>query len=103
MPDESGHPHADEMSLGVLLAALADEHRRGVVRNLIADSEDTEHPCANFNLPQARSTRSHHFRVLREAGVVRQVDYGNKSGITLRRAELDGRFPGLLDLLASEA
>lgn len=91
------------MSLGVVLTALADEKRRGVVRELINDPHDAEHACGSFELPRARSTRSHHFRVLREAGIVRQVDHGNMSGITLRRADLEAKFPGLLDLIASEA
>lgn len=58
--------------------------------------------CASSNLPVSKSTATHHFRILREAGLVRQVDRGNSRAATLRRADLDLRFPGLLDLIAAD-
>jgi hypothetical protein len=45
---------------------------------------------------------THHFRVLREAGLIRQVDYGNSRKVTLRREDLQKRFPGLLDLVKAQ-
>jgi hypothetical protein len=54
-------------------------------------------------MPVAKATRTHHFRVLREAGLIFQVDRGNGRLSCLRRSELDQRFPGLLDLLMHEA
>lgn len=58
--------------------------------------------CTSFGLPVSKSTLSHHFKVLREAGLVRQVDLGNMSGVTLRHQDIDARFPGLLGLIGDE-
>jgi DNA-binding transcriptional ArsR family regulator len=59
----------------------------------------TEAPCAcgAIDLPVSKSTRTHHFRVLRENGVVRQREAGTSKMTELRRDDLDDRFPGLLD------
>jgi DNA-binding transcriptional ArsR family regulator len=45
----------------------------------------------------SRSTFSHHQRILREAGLLHERIRGAQRILALRRAELDGRFPGLLD------
>ncbi|WP_243788444.1 hypothetical protein [Saccharopolyspora gloriosae] len=58
--------------------------------------------CQSFDLPVAKQTRTYHFRTLRDAGLIRDIDCGNKKGILLRRNALDRRFPGLFDLLAAE-
>jgi len=92
----------DEIELGAVLSALADPHRRKVVRDLVNDAEEDERSCTSFGLDVSKSTRSHHFKVLREAGLVHQVDRGNRSGVTLRRRDLDARFPGLLALIGDE-
>lgn len=102
MPDAEGCPSADEMELGTVLSAVADPLRRQVVRELSAAPDDTERTCASFGLGVGKSTLTHHFRVLRESGLVRQVNRGNSRKVRLRRDELDARFPGLLDLLAAE-
>lgn len=83
-----------------MLAALSDPLRYQVVSALLAEPPETARHCSSFGLPVSKSTRTHHFRVLREAGLIRQVDRGNSRMATLRRAELDARFPGLLDLVA---
>ena len=59
---------------------------------------DGEMACTTFALPVSKSTQSGHFKVLREAGVIRQRDEGTRRLNRLRRADLDPRFPGLLDL-----
>ncbi|MGO3151812.1 MAG: helix-turn-helix domain-containing protein [Galactobacter sp.] len=56
-----------------------------------------------FGLELSKSTRSHHFKVLREAGLVHQVDLGNRSEVSLRRSDVEARFPGLLALIAAES
>ena len=63
-----------------------------------------EQPCGTFGLSVAKSTASHHFRVLREAGVIQMRAEGTQYINSLRRKDLDSRFPGLLDavLLASD-
>ncbi|GAA3839184.1 MULTISPECIES: ArsR/SmtB family transcription factor [Amycolatopsis] len=85
-----------DLDLGTVLSALADRHRRGVVVDLL-DRPDGEHACASFDLPVAKSTRTHHWRVLRQAGLIHQRDAGNGSFVRLRRDEIHQRFPGLLD------
>lgn len=102
MPDENGHPDVEEMELGAIFAALADPWRRQVVLTLAADPDEIRH-CSSFELLVTKATRTHHFRVLREAGLIRQVDHGNSRTNRLRLAELGQRFPGLVDLLLAEA
>jgi DNA-binding transcriptional ArsR family regulator len=103
MPDSEGHPDIEEMDLGTIFAALADPHRRRVVEELCAEGEDIERTCASFPLNLSKSTLTHHFRILRESGLIRQNDYGNSRKVRLRRAELESRFPGLLDLVRAQA
>ncbi|WP_240686865.1 ArsR/SmtB family transcription factor [Amycolatopsis suaedae] len=100
MSNEFAHPDLGDVELDAVLAALADPHRRRVVVELAAEPE-RERTCASFNLPVARSTRTHHWRVLREAGLVHQRAAGNTSYLLLRRTEIDDRFPGLLDTVVS--
>lgn len=103
MPDAEGHPAPEDMELGKIFAALADPLRRKVVLTLLQEDGETPRACGTFGMPVAKATRTHHFRVLREAGLIFQVDRGNGRLSSLRRSELDQRFPGLLDLLMHEA
>ncbi|KAF1044631.1 ArsR/SmtB family transcription factor [Xylophilus sp.] len=103
MPDAEGHPDPDEMALGPILSALADLLRRQVVAELARAADGSERTCASFGFPVSKASLTHHFRVLRQAGLIRQVDRGNSRAAALRRAELDARFPGLLALVAAEA
>ncbi|WP_327706840.1 helix-turn-helix domain-containing protein [Streptomyces decoyicus] len=102
MPDDEGHPAVEEMELGSVLAALADPLRRRVVRVLAAEPDGTARTCSSFALPVSKATVTHHFRTLREAGLVRQVSRGNSRMASLRRADLERRFPGLLAIVAAE-
>jgi DNA-binding transcriptional ArsR family regulator len=99
MPGELPIPEMADVDLGAVLSALADPHRRAVVLELV-NGGGTERACSSFPLPIAKSTRTHHWRVLREAGLVRQRDAGNGTFVRLRRDEFDARFPGLLDVVA---
>lgn len=93
-------PPLDDVDLGQVFRALADPLRRSVITGLSADPADGERACASFDLPVTKSTRTHHWRVLREAGLIVQRDAGNGTFVCLRRAEFDRRFPGLLETLA---
>ena len=89
------YPERDELQLVDVLQALGDPVRLQIVR--ILDQADGAIACNEMGLPVAKSTGSHHLKVLREAGVVRaQVD-GTRRYYTLRREDLEARFPGLLD------
>ena len=67
------------------------------LRIVVALSAAEELSCKSIDLPVVKSTCTHHFRVLREAGVIRQRHEGTSRLNSLRRADLDRRFPGLLD------
>jgi len=60
-----------------------------------------ERACGAFPVDVAPSTLTHHFRVLREAGVIRQREDGNRRWTALRGEDLEGRFPGLLDAIVT--
>jgi DNA-binding transcriptional ArsR family regulator len=93
---------SDTLDLAAVLHALSDPIRLRIVAQL-ADGE--EHNCGSFGLPIAKSTCSHHFRVLREAGIVQQRIDGKCRLNRLRTEQLEQRFPGLLAavLRANEA
>ena len=88
------HPDPDDITLVGVLHALADPTRLTIVRTLLADPERA---CGTFPVKVAPSTLSHHFKVLRDAGVIHQREQGNRRWTTLRRSDLDARFPGLVD------
>ena len=93
-------PSLTEVELDRVLKALAEPQRRRVVVELARDADDRERACSSFDLPSAKSTRTHHWRTLREAGLVTQRDAGNGTYVRLRRAEFEARFPGLLATIA---
>jgi DNA-binding transcriptional ArsR family regulator len=94
-------PELEQIELAAVLHALSDPVRLRIVAGL---ADGGELSCGRFELPVTKSTCTHHFRVLREAGVIRQRVQGTTRLNRLRRADLDTRFPGLLDavLRASE-
>ena len=75
------------------MAALSDTVRVAIVLELSARGEST---CGSFELGVSKATRSHHFKVLREAGLTRTRAEGTHRYVSLRRDEVDERFPGLL-------
>ncbi|MDA8393102.1 MAG: helix-turn-helix transcriptional regulator [Actinomycetota bacterium] len=96
-------PPRDEIDLGRVLAALADPMRRTVVATLATAPEGFEQHCSAFGLPVSKQTRTHHFRVLRESGLVSMTDRGNRVLTSLRRRDMEARFPGLLALVVADA
>jgi DNA-binding transcriptional ArsR family regulator len=92
------HPATGDLRLVAVLHALADPTRLTIVRTLRAEPE---RPCGTFPVLVAPSTLTHHFRVLREAGLIRQRDDGNRRWTTLRLTDLNNRFPGLVDTVLS--
>ena len=87
-------PAAEEIRLTEVLGVLADPVRLAIVRELAAHGEVS---CGAIPLPVADSTRSHHFKALRLAGVTRSRVAGTRRMASLRRDDLERRFPGLLD------
>jgi DNA-binding transcriptional ArsR family regulator len=89
------HPPREELEMASVLHALSDPMRLRIVAELAACAG--ERSCNSFNLPIVKSTCTHHFKVLREAGLIRQQVVGTKRVNSLRREDLESRFPGLLD------
>ncbi|MBX6752508.1 MAG: helix-turn-helix transcriptional regulator [Micromonosporaceae bacterium] len=96
--------HADpaRVSLQTALEALADPVRRSILRDLAAH-DDWTRACGTFDLPVTKATASHHFAVLRSAGLIEQRDEGARRLNRLRRAEFDAAFPGLLAAVLDHA
>jgi DNA-binding transcriptional ArsR family regulator len=87
------HPPPEQLSLPVVLHALSDPLRLEIVRELDLAGEV---PCGSLDVPVAKSTLTHHLKVLREAGLTRTRCEGVQRLVSLRRDEVDDRFPGLL-------
>lgn len=84
--------------LSDVLYALSDPLRLRIVRQL---AEEGETSCGTFDVQMPKSSLSHHFKVLRDAGVIATRGDGVRRLNALRREELDAAFPGLLDAVLS--
>ena len=80
-----------------IIQALADPVRLEIVRQLAGCPSDGELTCGSVSLPVSKSTASHHFRALLDAGVIAERSQGTRKFLHLRREELDGQFPNLID------
>ena len=92
------HPRLEDVTLPVLLHALADPARLAIVRRLDSACGESGLACsgsADCGIP--RATLSNHFAILRGAGLVESRKQGVKVLNRLRRDEVDVRFPGVLD------
>ena len=93
------HPERHQLELAAVLHALSDPMRLRIVAELAAS--EGERTCKSFDLPIVKSTCTHHFKVLRECGLIHQRLEGTKRVNTLRRDDIEARFPGLLDAVLS--
>jgi DNA-binding transcriptional ArsR family regulator len=93
------HPLLRDVLLERVLYALSDPIRLGIVRQLAHLGPAT---CGALDGGRPKSTVSHHFKVLREAGLVLTENDGTTHINTLRRAEIDARFPGLLAAILTQ-
>ena len=89
-----------DVELHVVMQAMSDPCRLAIVRQLL-ESKGRALACNEVHLDVAKATRSHHFEVLRTAGIIFTEMDGTKCMTSVRRAEIDKRFPGLLKLIAS--
>jgi DNA-binding transcriptional ArsR family regulator len=89
-------PDIADVSLATVMQALGDEVRLAIVRELAAAGERV---CGTIELGVSKATRSHHLKVLREAGITHTRLEGTHRHVSLRTDDLDARFPGLLDAL----
>ena len=96
--DKIPHPDVAAFDLATIMRTLGDPLRLDIVR-LLADG--SERPCGELSdlLGLPDSTSSYHLRLLREAGVTRTRAVGTQRLISLRRDDLEARFPGVVDVL----
>lgn len=93
------HTDLREVSLETVLQALADPCRMAILRTLI---ESGELACGEIPVDVSKATASHHFAVLREAGLVRTRNEGTRCLNSVPTDEVERRFPGLIRLVMSE-
>jgi DNA-binding transcriptional ArsR family regulator len=93
-------PAREDIRIDAVLAALGDPVRLTFVRAL-AVAPAVGVACGVIPLPVTKSTRTHHLRTLREAGVITMRAEGTRRIATLRREDLDALYPGLLDAVLS--
>ncbi|MCB5191136.1 helix-turn-helix domain-containing protein [Methylobacillus arboreus] len=93
------HPAKEDIKLEGILGALADPMRLRIMKSLMGNegcmSCSEAAPCPNI----AKSTLSHHFRILREAGLIHTAKKGVENRNIVRTEEINQLFPGLLDLI----
>jgi DNA-binding transcriptional ArsR family regulator len=91
------HPAAEDITLAGVLGALSDPMRLTILRKLLESGDrslscSAAAPCAEM----PKSTLSHHFRALRDAGLIRTTKHGVENLNSVRLDDVNGRFPGLL-------
>jgi DNA-binding transcriptional ArsR family regulator len=89
-----------DVELHVVMQAMSDPCRLAIVRQLL-QSKGRALACNEVDLDVTKATRSHHFEVLRTAGIIFTEMEGTKCMTSVRQAELNKRFPGLLKLIGS--
>jgi DNA-binding transcriptional ArsR family regulator len=99
--EQIAHPSRHELELSAVLHALSDPVRLMIVAELAKG--ECEYTCGSFALPVTKSTCTHHFKVLREAGLIKQRQQGTTRLNALRREDLEARFPGLLGTILQSA
>jgi len=93
------HPVASELALERVLYALSDSIRLDIVRHLARVEAAS---CGELDGGRPKSTVSHHFKVLREAGLVFTESTGTMHMNSLRRVDIESRFPGLLAAILAQ-
>ena len=94
------HPSTEQFALERVFHALSDPTRLEIVRHLSRVAEAT---CGELDGGRPKSSVSHHFRILRESGLVHTRAVGTVHQNALRRTEIDSRFPGLLDAILAQS
>jgi DNA-binding transcriptional ArsR family regulator len=96
-PESTRAPDLGDIGIATVLHALSDPVRLEIVRQVAGCGAGGELSCGQLELPVTKSTGSHHLKILAQAGVTAEREEGTRKYISLRRAELDQRFPGLID------
>ena len=99
---EYEHPEVSAFELPSVLFALSDPVRLAMVRQLAERESGPTFSCNSLAMDMPKSTRSHHLKVLREAGITRSVARGREAMVSLRVDDLEQRWPGLLTAILHE-
>lgn len=94
------HPDLADVQLTDVTAALSDPIRVGLMRVL---SDGVERGWGALQVPVGKSTQSHHLSVLRSAGLIRTREEGTRCYVVARSAEMEERFPELLEAVLAAA
>ncbi len=95
------HPEPSQITLAEVLYALGDPVRLKIVKTIAQKGEQACRSCGGEDI--AKSTLSHHFKILREAGVIHTQKVGTQHLNSLRTADLEARFPGVLAAVLAAA
>lgn len=88
------HPKLSQIELTDIMYALSDPARIEIITHLA--SQSTPMTCSELNCDRPKSSMSHHFKILRESGIVETRIEGKEHFNSLRIAELEKKFPGLM-------
>ena len=97
------HPDIEDVAPADVFGALADPIRLGILVALADVNEVDKARCSHFTAFASPSLLSYHFAKLREAGITHMRVEGTSRYLSIRRADLDRRFPGLLDSVIEAA
>ena len=95
------HPDITQITLADVLYALGDPVRLKIVKTIDQKGEQACRSCGGDDI--AKSTLSHHFKILREAGIVHTEKVGTQHLNSLRTDELEQQFPGVLSAVLAAA
>ncbi|MHA7305369.1 ArsR/SmtB family transcription factor [Arthrobacter sp. TMN-49] len=101
LPEPLPEPSLDDIRLEAIFGALSQPLRLTILQKLLLESESYDHSCGWFGFNRPKSSLTHHFKALREAGLIRQRQYGLERRSRVRTEDLNARFPGLLDLVVA--
>jgi DNA-binding transcriptional ArsR family regulator len=97
------HPSVQDVTVEAILHALSDPVRVAIYADIVG--QNCSHNCVAFSniseKPIPKSTLSQHFKILREAGLIRGERLGVEMHNTSRCAEIDKRFPGLIGAIVT--
>lgn len=99
VPERLPEPARDKIRLERVMGVLSDPLRLTIMQRLLRSSDEFDQTCGWFGFDRPKSTLTHHFKALREAGVITQRQYGLERRSRVRLEDLDARFPGLVDMV----
>ncbi|HSI28022.1 MAG: ArsR/SmtB family transcription factor [Methylophilus sp.] len=88
------HPSLEQVELTDIMYALSDPTRLEIVGRLA--NAGRKMTCGEFDLNRPKSSMSHHFKILRAAGLVETLIEGTEHLNALRVEEIEQKFPGVL-------